>query len=507
MSGAIGVVGFASIGGILFGLDQGNWGGAIEKDQFKNIFCCKDKTGGSTEIDCIIPGILVGDKDYHGTLDCGGGPNTSLPDDYNTFLQWGSALLQLGAAVGALVFAPFFAGRFGRRETMFTGAVVTCIGVAPCVFLRDRVPFLAARFVAGLGVGQITYALPIFISEVAPTEIRGVLGSVMQLTVVCGVLFASCLNLIKTFPYSLSFSLPIYPAAIVALGIFFFPMSPRFALLKFKVRQQPEEGVKRAKDSLKRLRGCDIAAEKELLELQHAMESEPEESPWSTLCSDKSIRKRVIVANMLQWGQQFTGVNAILSYGPTIFHQAGVSGDPLVWAAIVNFFMLVSTIAVMFVIDVWGRRILLVMGGIVMTLSMGTAAILAKIIADNPDDTEGNKTLGLLLVVAVCIYAIGFGPWAAVPWVYPSEIFPMDVKEKAMSTSVCSQWGANFLIAFLVPLQVNKIDAWGTLAFYSVCCGLVVIYVALCVPEIKGVRMEDMESIFGARTTQPLVES
>jgi len=184
-----------------------------------------------------------------------------------------------------------------------------------------------------------------------------------------------------------------------------------------------------------------------------------------------------------------------------------VSGDPLVWAAIVNFFMLVSTIAVMFVIDVWGRRILLVMGGIVMTLSMGTAAILAKIIADNPDDTEGNKTLGLLLVVAVCIYAIGFGPWGAVPWVYPSEIFPMDVKEKAMSTSVCSQWGANFLIAFLVPLQVNKIDAWGTLAFYSVCCGLVVIYVALCVPEIKGVRMEDMESIFGARTTQPLVES
>lgn len=180
--------------------------------------------------------------------------------------------------------------------------------------------------------------------------------------------------------------------------------------------------------------------------------------------------------------------------------------DPLVSSAIVNFFMLVSTIGVMFVIDVWGRRILLLGGGIIMTLSMGTAAILAYIINENPDDIEGNKPLGYALVAAVCVYAIGFGPWGAVPWVYPSEIFPMDVKEKAMSTSVTSQWAANFLIAFLVVWQVNVIGAWGTLAFYSVCCGLVVVYVALCVPEIKGVPIEDMESIFGART-QRLLES
>jgi len=164
--------------------------------------------------------------------------------------------------------------------------------------------------------------LPMFISEVAPTQIRGILGSMMQLTVVCGVLFASCLNLIHSFPYYLSFSLPAYPAAIVALFIFLFPMSPRFALLKFKRLQQPEEGVKRAKDSLKRLCGNEIEADKELFELQQALESETEEAPWSTLFSDKSILKRVIIANMLQWGQQFTGVNAILSYGPSIFHQA-----------------------------------------------------------------------------------------------------------------------------------------------------------------------------------------
>jgi len=140
--------------------------------------------------------------------------------------------------------------------------------------------------------------------------------------------------------------------------------------------------------------------------------------------------------------------------------------DPLLAGVLVNFCMLLSTIAVMFVIDVRGRRILLLLGGGVMTVSMTVAAVLAKMIADmgdvsdDPALKETQKTYGYLLVVAVCIYAIGFGPWGAVPWVYPSEIFPMDVKEKAMSTSVFSQWGANFLIAFMVVGQVRAWGAW-----------------------------------------------
>merc|ERR1711865_423628 len=135
---------------------------------------------------------------------------------------------------------------------------------------------------------------------------------------------------------------------------------------------------------------------------------------------------------------------------------------------------------------------------------MSIAAALAKRIDDLTNefgDDADTETLGVWLVVAVCIYAIGFGPWGVIPWVYPSEIFPMDVKEKAMSTSVFSQWIANFLIAFLVVTQVHNWGSWGTLAFYAVCCGLVFLYVLVGVPEIKGVRMEDMETIFGARTT------
>merc|ERR1711941_217226 len=107
----------------------------------------------------------------------------------------------------------------------------------------------------------------------------------------------------------------------------------------------------------------------------------------------------------------------------------------------------------------FGRKILLLAGGVVMFLSLLAATILAKVMENmgddlTPEEQAHKKTLGYVLLVFVCVYAFGFGPWGAVPWVYPSEIFPMDVKERAMSTSVFSQWIANFLIAFMVPAQV-----------------------------------------------------
>merc|ERR1712232_1392461 len=101
--------------------------------------------------------------------------------------------------------------------------------------------------------------------------------------------------------------------------------------------------------------------------------------------------------------------------------------------------------------------------------------------------------------MGVCIYAIGFGPWGAVPWVYPSEIFPMDVKEKALSTSVCSQWLANFVIAYLAPQQVEVMRPFGTFFFYAACLAANFVSVYFLVPETKGLALEDMDEVFGAR--------
>merc|ERR1719421_51767 len=104
-----------------------------------------------------------------------------------------------------------------------------------------------------------------------------------------------------------------------------------------------------------------------------------------------------------------------------------------------------------------------------MTVSMTVAAVLARLIHDMEGDAsmeETKKTYAYALVVAVCFYTLGFGPWGAIPWVYPSEIFPMDVKEKAMSVSTFTQWTANAAIALLVPIITTKWHPWGILAFF-----------------------------------------
>jgi sugar porter (SP) family MFS transporter len=494
MSGAVGVVGFVAVGGLMFGLDQSNWAAATEKPGFVSLFCEGHCPADAPVTECSCHGDAA-----------------LFPSDYSWFFTFGTAILQAGAAVGALAVAPIIAGRLGRRETMFAGAIVTAVGIILSTCVQTYATFLTARFVAGVGVGCVTYALPMYIAEVAPVQIRGILGSMMQLSCATGQVLA-CLITMLPISYGMSFALPAFPAIIVALGIFFFPESPRFTLLKFKRLQQPDQGVAQAKESLRRLRGNEVEADKELFELQQALDVETKEAPWSTLFLDKSIFKRVLIANFLQWGQQFTGVNAILSQGPAMFIDAGVTftgdkvKDGLIATTFVNATILCSVIAVMFAIDVYGRRFLLLLGGVIMTISMTVAAILGKMIYDMEDDptmADTRTTYGYMLVAAVCCFALGYGPWGTIPWVYPSEIFPMDVKEKGMTTSCLSQWVGNCVIAFLVFPFERYLLTWGTLAFYAVSCGVVLVLVALTVPEIKGVRMEDMESVFGARKTAP----
>merc|ERR1740138_1638422 len=164
---------------------------------------------------------------------------------------------------------------------------------------------------------------------------------------------------------------------------------------------------------------------------------------------------------------------------------------------IINVCNIFGTIVMLIVIDVYGRRPLLLVGAAGMGLFMTSAAVLDYMI----EEDMGGSGKATMLLSCLCGYITFFGVgWGGVAWVYPSEIFPMDVKEKAMSTSVGSQWLANFVVAFIVPLQVKMMKAWGTFAFYAVC--LVVNFVAVyCfVPETKGVVLEDMDNIFGPRT-------
>jgi sugar porter (SP) family MFS transporter len=490
------VIAFVCIGAILFGLDQGNWAEAIEMDGFLKTYCPYDKTAGEDWTLCKVE---------------------PYPDEYSQFLAWGSSLVQLGAFFGVLFVGPPVAGIMGRLECMFAGCFITIIGVVPMCLVTNKYHFMAARFIAGVGVGAVTFVLPMFISEVAPPAIRGALGASYQLMMVIGMLLATCLNVlpvlsslgigledVKSFDYQASFSLPLYPAVIICLGIFAFPPSPRFVLTKYYGKPNEEEGDEKARAALLALRGNKEAAEFELAELKDHIEAEAArpKGQWATLWRDPSIRKRVIIANALQWMQQFTGINALLSFGPTMLKTAELEMHPFVGQVVITCFNLGATVAMISLIDKLGRRTLLLGGAAGMFICMSGSAIVAYCI------TELNMTngTGMILLALLCGYISFFGiGWGGVPWVYPSEIFPMDVKEMALSTSVGSQWLANFLIAYLVPLQTDEWGLPGTFAFYAVCLAVNFAVVYFFIPETAQRELDDMDQIFGARL--PMVSS
>lgn len=467
------VVLFGAIGGILFGMDQANFAGVETKESFARSFCVVPKSTGNW-----------------GTLDeCLGRNDQEVPHGMTIFESWGSSLVQLGAAAGALILGPPITSRFGRRAGLFIGSMIVTLAMIWSVSWTNLLSFYCSRFMTGLGVGIVTFALPMWTAELAPKEIRGALGCTMQLAVVIGSQIAAGINIPQTVTWQNSLAAPIAPAVVVMLFIYFFPESPRHVF--------QTNGAQAARTVLVKLRGTD-QVDAELNDIESSLSFETKQAPWSVLWTDPSIRRRVIIANMLQWMQQFTGINALLGQGPKLYAASGIDLDPNVANFITNSFNLAGTIIMMVVIDKWGRRRLLLAGAVGMFFFMSSAGFLVYFF-------KSSLVAMWMLLGCCCLYFLSFAiAWGGIPWVYPSEIFPMDVKEKALSTSVCSQWIANWVVAFLTPYQIDK---WGssdirpapTFFFYSIFIVFNFAFVYFYVPEIKGVALEDMDTIFGER--------
>jgi len=278
--------------------------------------------------------------------------------------------------------------------------------------------------------------------------------------------------------------------------------------MKANRNNEPQVGQDEAYASLMVLRNNDTEAVKqEIADINEDLGEEIEEQPWSYIFANKSILRRLIIACMLQWLQQLSGINALLGMGPTILASAVPRDqlDPLVGTTWINICNLVFTVIMAAVIDIYGRRVLLLAGAMGMCVFMFISAYLANAI-DSAEEGANVSTQGWILFFCLCSYMASFAiGWGGVPWVYPSEIFPMDVKEKCLSVSVFCQWLANFAIATGVPFQLNILGTSGTFVFFGICLVFGVIYVFFQIPETKGVKMEDMDSLFSAEGNLDIV--
>lgn len=346
----------------------------------------------------------------------------------------------IGAIVGSL-FAGILSDNIGRKKVLLLAALCFTVGSIG-QGLSDNVTLLVGlRIIGGMGVGLTNTASPLYIAEMAPTRIRGSLASAYQLLIVIGLTVVFFVNAYvatlgdRTWNIETGWRIMLCLGAVPAILIFLFalsvPESPRWLRLKGKNKQ--------SEDILKKIRQPE-EVEKELWEIDEAIKHAKQEksAPLSTVFKP-GIRKIVGIGFMLALFQHITGIDGILYYASVIFEKAGAGAQTALYnTIIIGVTLTVFTLVAVFTVDKFGRKILLLIGTMIMAISLGLIALLFF---------SGNPSIWLLLgliLFNVAGFSIGMG---SVMWVVLSEIFPTKIRGLAMSIAMAAFWIANYLVA------------------------------------------------------------
>ncbi|GAB9477205.1 Major facilitator superfamily, partial [Globisporangium polare] len=459
---------FASLGGLFFGYDQGVTGGVLVMKSFLNDYCVG--WHDQTSFDCTRS-------------------SKELPTRWLDFTLWYNMCYNIGCIFGALL-GGWIADKFGRRMTIFTAGFLFCIGTTWVCFnpAQKHGLLLVARVIQGFGVGNSSFSLPIFGAEMAPKELRGLLSGFMQMTIVTGLLVANIVNLIvenNPHGWRVTNGVAMAPPIIVMLGIFFVPESPRWTY--------QHKGKDAAEAALKRLRQTENVG-RELTAIGDQIASEGEPAGWQELLQP-AILKRVLVAMFLQVLQQATGINPMFTYGGLIFKD--VVGDGILSVLILSIVNFVSTIPAMRWVDTFGRRQLLLIGAVGMVLGHVLSGITFTVGCNGNTDNSGcSKAAGYVIILGTSFFVFNFAiSWGPVCWIYPAEIFPMNVRAKAVSLSTMANWVTGTCMTWVVKL-FPSLNINGVFFLFSGTCLVSGVFVFYNCPETKGVLLEDIEALF-----------
>lgn len=452
----------AMMGALMFGADQGNYGLVQGFPSFYKQWCTP-----------FYP-------DWH----CSPTDDTDAPAGWTIFLSWGGSLITVGAAIGSLFLGPRLTSSCGRRICISAGGMVCCVGCLFASFLSfDNVTvYYAGRFTTGFGAGLCCFALPLYNSEIATPQTRGVMGSLFQFMVVVGGLIAAVV-LAMIVDWRIGMMLPGFAGVIVGLLIWLVPESPRYVMEK--------KGYDAGMQELQRVRKGDVSIEATAIwQTAEAEKEMPQVSYWE-LVTKRGLRKRVFIACYMQCAQQLTGVNAFLSYTVHLFEGAGIPESQINslpgYAIYFNVAMLLGCILGLSLIDskFGGRRLQLAIASVIMGPPLVIAA-LAMLFA----------WPGWIGVVMLFLYGIGFQfAWGLVPWIYPSEIFSMAEKDKAVSLATFFQFLMNFVVAF----GTEPLMSWSPAGTYLIFGALNItnlLFVLALVKETKGLPLEDTIKLF-----------
>ena len=392
-------------------------------------------------------------------------------------LGWAFSSLLFGCVIGS-VFAGRLTDRYGRKRMLVWVALLFAATSIATALAPSFALFITARFLGGIAVGAVSLLSPMYVAEVAPPSIRGRMGTFYQLSIIVGILVSYGINYLlrNTGPanWRWMFATGAVPSLLFLVLIALAPETPRFLVRVGKTRE--------AFALLERIENEETATV-EIAAIKLSLK-QPQQS-WRALLRP-GVRRALIVSGCLAILVQTSGINTIVDYAPAIFLSSGWKMDAALFSTLlVGLTEFVSTLVAFWVIDRYGRKPLYISGSLGMAATLGALMAAALIGAFH----------GALVLVLILTYLAFFcacvGPvfWTLVP-----EIFPNDVRGRAMAAPVLIQWVANAVVVLFFPYAFHVIGKAATLGFLAVMSLTQGLFTWRFVPETKHKSLEEIES-------------
>lgn len=440
-------IGFtAALAGLLFGLDVGVISGAQH-------FIEQDFKIGDKEIEIIVSALL-----------------------------W-------GAVFGTLI-SGVLSSHFGRRRTILVSAVIFVIGSLACSLAHNEHTLIISRFFLGIAVGVASFTAPLYLSEIAPRNVRGSMISMYQLMITIGIVLAflsdTWLASYATFGgvtgghWRVMLGIIAIPAAIMFTGVLFLPESPRWLFLKgFK---------EHAVNVFKRMHLDDVEIAAEVQEIEDSMKVK--QNGFQMFLKNSNFRRAIGLGIGLQIIQQLTGINVVMYYAPKIFALAGFENvNEQMWGTVIVGItnVLATFIAIAFV-DKLGRKPIMYAGFVVMGLALLTVGMIFNM------DIEKNPGLGYPAIGALLVFIVGFAMSAGpIIWVICSEIYPLSGRDLGVTCSTATNWISNAIVGQTFLTMLATLGSGNTFLLYGGLNALFIIFFVIFVPETKGISLEQIE--------------
>jgi sugar porter (SP) family MFS transporter len=384
----------------------------------------------------------------------------------------------MAMALWGTVFGALFGGiptnKFGRKKTLIWIGVFYFVSAIGSSLVNDPYLFAFFRFIGGIGVGASTIAAPAYVSEISPANDRGRLVALYQFNIVLGILIAFLSNYllrdIGENAWRWMIGIEAVPALIYTVLIFTVPNSPRWLISKNRDAKARE---------VLELINPDENPEKLLLEIKTENDSHAEGENIFM----KKYRFPLILAFLIAFFNQFSGINAFLYYAPRIFEEAGLGESTALLSSVgIGVTNLVFTLLGVFLIDRLGRKTLMYIGsiGYIISLSLVSLAFFFD---------WGGMAVPIFLFLFIASHAIGQG---AVIWIFISEIFPSHLRAKGQSFGSSTHWVLAAIIPSLVPVFFSTIGAGVVFMVFAIMMVFQLLFVIFMMPETKGQSLESL---------------